>query len=832
MMFLPLSRWRASRHQRGALLCLLGSSALILVPTVKAETGFQSGFLRQVPGQSEDVGAWSLGMLTRDQDLAPGLYRVSVHVNLEPQGEHELDFQPTAEGELQPCLPAKLLGEWGLRLDALANIEDQHRACLDLKAVVPGAQIDFRASELRVAISIPQIAMRRDASGQADPAHWDSGINAAFVSYQASTLQGRSRYTGNYSSDDLHLNSGVNLGEWRLRSTQSWRQDQQGNREWTRAQTYAQRDIPGTRANLTVGETFTDSDIFRGIPISGIRVASDMSMLGDNQRGYAPVIRGVAQSRAKLEVWQNGYSIYSTYVSAGPYAIDDLSTSGSGELEIVLTESDGQVRRFIQPFSTISNLLRPGVWRYSATVGRYNPSSDVDTPLLWQGTLAMGSHWNTTLYGGLMASDYYRAGSLGISKDLGSLGALAFDLTQSFSEVDTPHERDVQGTSYALKYGKAFTSQTNLRFAGYRYSTEGYRDFDEAVRQRSQASGYTGSSRSRLEASVHQSMGKNSSLTLTLSQQDYWQRSDTQRQYQFNFSTHHRGVNYNLFASQSLTDRYGSDRQFGLSISLPLQFGHRANATFDMQHNARGLSQRASLGGGIAERALSYSASLSEDESNRRTAALSLGYQAPYATLAGGFTEAEDYRNLSLNASGAVLLHADGVEFGPYLGDTAALIEVPGVADVGLHNVPGTRTNARGYALLPYLQPYRTNAVVLDIDRLGPDVEIENGAAQVVPRRGAIVKSRFEARHVSRMVLTLHDASGQPLPFGAQVKDQQGELLGMVGQAGQVMLTHQASDRPLQVSWGDRPDNSCQLAIDSDATPPVDGYRLQTLPCI
>ncbi|NQD74548.1 fimbria/pilus outer membrane usher protein [Pseudomonas sp. CM27] len=831
-MFLPSLRWCISHSPRSALLRVLGGSALLALPCAHADSGFQSGFLRQVPGQPEEVGVWSLSKLTSDQALAPGVYRVSVQVNLEPVGQHELDFQPNPDGELQPCLAAKLLGEWGLRLEALANPDDQSKDCLDLTAVVPGAQVIFSPGELHLGISIPQIAMRRDSAGQVDPSRWESGINAAFISYQASTLQGNNRYAGRFNSGDLYLNTGVNLGEWRLRSTQSWRHDSQGGREWTRVQTFAQRDIPGTRANMTLGETFTDSDVFRSVPISGVRVASDMSMLADNQRGYAPIIRGVAQSRAKVEVWQNGYPIYSTYVSAGPYAIDDLSTAGSGELEVVLTEADGQVRRFIQPFSTINSLMRPGVWRYSATLGRYNPSSQLDTPLLWQGTLALGTQWNTTLYGGLMASEFYRAGNLGLSKDLGNFGALAFDVTQAFSTIDNTHERDVQGTSYALKYGKAFTSNTNLRFAGYRYSTQGYRDFDEALRQRSNDAKFSGGRRSRLEASVHQSLGRSSSMTLTLSHQDYWQRSATQRQYQFNFNTHHRGVSYSLFASQSLADRYGSDRQFGLSVSMPLHFGRPLNASFGLQHNARGHSQRTTLSGNDTERALSYSASLSRDESDRKTAALSLGHQAPYASLSGGITEGSVYRSLSLNASGAVLLHADGLAFGRYLGDTAALVEVPGVADVGLQNAVGTRTDAHGYALLPHLQPYRANAIVLETDRLDPDVQIDNGTAQVVPRRGAVVKRRFEASRVSRLVLTLHGAGGQPLPFGAQVLGKDGEPIGMVGQAGVVMLTSPSVDHPLLVSWGDQPEASCQLHVDPLAAPLVDGYRLQTLTCI
>jgi len=83
--------------------------------------------------------------------------------------------------------------------------------------------------------------------------------------------------------------------------------------------------------------------VFRSLPFKGVQLASDLGMLPDVLQSYAPVIRGVAQTRAKLEVLHNGYPIYSTYVAAGPYEIDDLGIGGgSGELEIVLTEADGQ----------------------------------------------------------------------------------------------------------------------------------------------------------------------------------------------------------------------------------------------------------------------------------------------------------------------------------------------------------------------------------------------------------------------------------------------------------------------------------------------------------
>ncbi|WP_449431758.1 fimbria/pilus outer membrane usher protein [Pseudomonas putida] len=832
MILMPHFRGRIRLRSIHLLICCVAFCPALAPLTHASQPEFRAGFLRQHPGEALNGGALALQTLANEQDLAPGRLVVELLVNLDLVGSRELAFDLDASGQqLQACLPPALLGELGLRLDALADPALLTQQCLDLIRVVPGARVDFDSKKLRLAISIPQIAMRREVQGQVDPARWDSGITAAFVNYQASTQQGSSRGLGRYDSHDLYLTSGLNLGDWRLRSNQAWRQDTQGKRDWTRAYTYAQTDLPGTWGNVTLGETFTDSDVFRGVAVKGVRLASDQDMLPDVLRSYAPVIRGVAQTRAKLEVWQNGYPIYSTYVSPGPYAIDDLSVAGSGELEVVLTEADGQVRRYLQPYTGLGNLLRPGVARYSVTAGRYNPTGDLQAPQLWQATLATGTQWNSTLYGGLMASQGYQAQALGVARDLGNLGALAFDVTQASSALSQAQGGDVQGMSYAIKYSKAFAQGTNLRFAGYRYSTEGYRDFDEWVRQSSYNGRFWGSRRSRLEASAYQTFGNNSSLSLNFSQQDYWQRADVQRQFQLSFSTYRRGISYSLHASQSLSNnRHANDRLFGLSLSMPLEFGRRGTLAMDLQHSATGTRQRASLSASH-DQYLSYNASASRTAHNQQNVALNVAYQASQATLGAGISRGEDYRSLSLNASGALLAHAGGVELGPYLGDTIALVEVPGIAGVGVQNASSSRTNARGFALMSNLRPYKVNTVVLDTDRLGADIEVENGSAQVVPRRGAVVKQRFSARQVNQLVLTAQTSDGRPLPFGAQLLDHQGEVLGVVGQAGQALLTLASEAQAVTAHWGDDPGARCRLDIDPEKIPLTDGYRVQTLAC-
>jgi outer membrane usher protein len=54
------------------------------------------------------------------------------------------------------------------------------------------------------------------------------------------------------------------------------------------------------------------------VQFRGAQLASDDNMLPDSLRGFAPIIRGIAQSNAQVTIKQNGYTIYQSYVARGP----------------------------------------------------------------------------------------------------------------------------------------------------------------------------------------------------------------------------------------------------------------------------------------------------------------------------------------------------------------------------------------------------------------------------------------------------------------------------------------------------------------------------------
>nr|GFD49782.1 hypothetical protein [Tanacetum cinerariifolium] len=82
-----------------------------------------------------------------------------------------------------------------------------------------------------------------------------------------------------------------------------------------------------------------------------------------------------------------------------------------------------------------------------------------------------------------------------------------------------------------------------------------------------------------------------------------------------------------------------------------------------------------------------------------------LSTTTPYGRFDAGYGQGQDYRALSVGASGSVVAHAGGVNVGQPLGDTFALVEVKDVSGAKLSNFSQVETGGNGYAILPYAQP-------------------------------------------------------------------------------------------------------------------------------
>ncbi|HFI8240148.1 TPA: fimbria/pilus outer membrane usher protein, partial [Escherichia coli] len=117
---------------------------------------------------------------------------------------------------------------------------------------------------------------------------------------------------------------------------------------------------------------------------------------------------------ALVTIEQNGFVVYQKEVPPGPFAIDDLQLAGGGaDLEVTVKEADGSVSRYRVPYSSVPNMLQPGVSKYEFAAGRSRIEGASDQSDFIQGSYQYGLNNLLTLYAGTQLSDNYSSFVLG-----------------------------------------------------------------------------------------------------------------------------------------------------------------------------------------------------------------------------------------------------------------------------------------------------------------------------------------------------------------------------------------------------------------------------------
>lgn len=754
----------------------------------------------------------------------PGTYRVDINLNDNWIERRDVTFVDV-NGQLQPQFSLAQLKEMGVRLDAVAGFQQRPESDLitDLGAFIPAASSTLDFGKQRLNLSIPQSALDIDARDYLDPQLWDQGLPVLMFNYGYS---GSDRWGGQSGGESrssfLNLRSGANIGPWRLRNYSTYSSSSRSSERWTSLNSYVQRDIHSLKSQLTLGDSYTSSDVFDSVRFQGVQMASDDNMLPDSLRGFAPVIRGIAESNAQVTVRQSGHIIYQAYVAPGAFVISDLyPTSSSGDLEVTIKEANGSERRFVQPFSAVPNMVREGQLKYSATAGRYDSQvKGARTPEFIQGNLAYGLPWSSTLYSGLLGASHYGATALGASHGFGDFGSMSLDITLARSELLDGSRQD--GKSYRLQYAKDIKrTGTSFTLAGYRYASEGFYSFQEAneIGAAGQGTGRQGyNKRSKAQLNISQSLAEYGSFYLSGYQQDYWSVSGYERSFSTGYSRSQWGISYNLdYTYTNSPDTRRSDQQLAFSVQIPFDVVlPNSWATYSVNTVKRGdTSQQIGLSGtALADGNLNYNVRQSHSTGNGDSGSLSGTYKGTYGEASAGYIYDDDTQQLNYGAQGAVVVHPYGVTFSQPLGDTAVLVRAPGANGVRVQNQTGVYTDWRGYAVVPYVSTYRKNRIALDRQSLGDEVDIDTNIQTVIPTQGAVVLADFVTRVGSRVMMTLQH-QGKPIPLGATASlKQDGQATGsggIVGGGGELYLSGVPDEGRLQVQWGPANDQSCEV---------------------
>jgi len=714
--------------------------------------------------------------------VLPGNYRVDLYGNDTLVGRRDIDFlHNPATGKTEACLTLETVQQLGVdiaRLQAAGKLAgDDPNACINLPALIDQASVRYDVPRLRLLVSVPQSAMERGRRGYVDPALWDDGVPAAFINYQLSSSR-NSNLGETTLSNNIGLRNGINLGGWRLRNESNFSSSTGRPNTFKSNRSYLQHDVTALKGQFSAGDIFSDADLFDSVRYRGLKLASDDGMRADSERGYAPIIRGIAQSSATVEIRQNNYILYTANVPPGPFEISDIYPSGSnGDLEVTIIEADGRRRVTVQAFSSLPIMVRQGQLKYSVSAGQYNSNSDDQkSPQFVSSTLAYGISSNLSGIIGAQATENFQAMSVGAGRNT-SIGAVSLDLTHSVSRT---FGQAVTGNSVRALYAKTFAgTDTSFTLAAYRYSTEGYRTLSDHVEELShEGQKRTGNSKTRTDLTINQSLGRNQqygTIYVNASDQRYWGRGGSQS-LSAGYSNYWDEVSYNLGATYTKdVGNYGpanNDTLVNLSLSFPLGSKPRAPRAFVSASTQKASdTTQVGINGYLSEDSDTYySVQGGNSSTGGSTGSANLSTRTSMMDISAGYSQGRGYNSQNLNLAGSVVGHAGGMNLGQTVGETFALAQVEGVKGAKIGSYSGAKTGSNGFAVVPNAQPYRVNWISLDTRDLGTDIEIDNATQQVVPRRGAVVLARYASKTGRRVQFALFDAQHQPIPFGARWK--------------------------------------------------------------
>ncbi|MDN0117194.1 fimbria/pilus outer membrane usher protein [Yersinia intermedia] len=759
-----------------------------------------------------------------ENPVPPGTYNVTVFINDKIRGKYNVRFESIAgESTAEPCFKLEQLDELGLKfeLDGSTKISDTVKEaakdqCYNLKNLIKGSTTRYNSGDFELLITVPQFNLVKNPRGYINPNLWDAGEPVGFLDYNSNiygVFNGNkdngpksNSYNGN-----IGLIAGVNLGEWRLRKRLNTRWNNTDGTHTQNLYGFAATDVTSLKSQLTLGDSDTQGNLFDSFGLRGAQLASDNRMLAEGLRNYSPVIRGVAETNARVTVTQRGQTIYETVVTPGAFELADIGTmSYGGDLEMTVTESDGRTRSQRIPFSAPPMLLYQGVSQFDIAVGQLNDSTVNAHPAVVQGAYHYGLGNTYTLYGGAQLAENYS--SVGVGNAFNTpMGGISFDVTHARSEL--ADDQRSSGNSYKIDYTKYVgETDTNLTLAAYRYSSHGFYTFREASLDHYGSSNGNDDigfrTRNRLSVSVSQRVADNMAVNLNSSFYSYWGNENASQQYAVTFNHSLRYFSYALTAmrtsnSSDISNNSSSDYQnsYMASISIPLGGSIVKRPLFNTlysmaSHDDAGntLVQMNASGSQGDQNELGYGVGTSYSSGNETAASKTVTGNMSYKTGVGqyGMTASANNsasRQLSASANGSLVAHQGGLTIGPRLGDAPfAIVHAEGAAGAKLFNGSGAKIDSRGYAIMPSMTAYRENTVAIDYKDLPDSVDVLESQKVVIPRTGAMIPVTMKTITGAPLILIVRDENKEFLPIGTDLLDADGVSQGVVGQGGMAFI--------------------------------------------
>lgn len=755
----------------------------------------------------------------------PGEYNVDIIINNQVVGRGTIYFklkEDKKKRKLFPCLTEKKLYEYGFDLTKMKDIVPENGTCTDLDKISDFTyDLNFNAQALK--LTVPERYLMPKLSGIAPQMLWDNGISAFLMSYDLSSTRTAFHTAGQSNQSNwLNLSPGLNIGPWRFRNKTIWERNSYTKGNWQTQSSYAERGFSSIRSRLTIGDGYTQSDIFESVPLRGVMLNSDESMVSPDEYQYTPIVRGVARTQARVEIKQDGYTIYNHVVNPGPFTLTNVNANSfGGNLKVIIWETDGNPQTFLVALAKPAISIKQGYLRYGIAAGYYRPLESINRhEAIFEATAEYGLPLNLTIYGGSQSAQNFKSASLGLGVALGEWGAVSADVADSRSKF----QKDIsqQGDSYRLRYNKSITNTDTSFSLEHLYYSGNYNTFSDIGQ-------YNEGDYSYLNYNLQKKKNRTGVFLIqgvkgwgNLSFSGYFNSyrngypSEKTINAAYTFTSGRAIYSINWSQTQILGGDEGKRTNHIVSvwISLPLSRWIEGNTYADYRWSDSSTGKQShtlGISGNMMNQSVYWSASQSyrpEDYENRNNGNLSVTDYGTYGQLSGNYSYNPVVNQTGAGIRGGIVVHRHGIIFGQPLNNTVGLIDVSGVSGINVGGIPGIRTDFRGYTIDNSLIPYQLNDISINPSELPSNVDMTKTDINVVPTEGAIIPVKFAARRGERAIITVHQEDGSPVPFGALATyNSEGSI---VGEGGELYLSGLKNNALIKIKWSN---HQCYFTI-------------------
>ena len=310
-----------------------------------------------------------------------------------------------------------------------------------------------------------------------------------------------------------------------------------------------------------------------------------------------------------------------------------------------------------------------------------------------------------------------------------------------------------------------------------------------------------------------------------------------------------QGITYGLNYTYSMNqENVGSDddsdrneSQFSLNVSIPVDKflpGSYINYSLNNTHHGATTHNVGLSGTALTDNRLNWGIQEGySNDDNQTNGSVYGNYKGRYSAFNGGYSYDANSHQFSYGIQGGVVAHSHGVTLAQTLNDTIVLVNAQGAEGVSVSNQTGVMTDGRGFAVVPYANPYHKNSVSLDTENIAnQSVDLQETTKYVYPTRGAVVEAGYRANIGYRVLLTLIQTNGKPVPFGSSVhvnetsgNENNGSI---VGDDGQVYLSGLKDAGSLQVEWGKNGASRCAATYSLPEQKSLSGIEILHAKCL